>query len=55
METTLDDRYVVFVRQTTGGQGVDSAERELGTCSTYEEALWVRREYGGPLRKCIIR
>jgi hypothetical protein len=56
MQSTLDDRFVVYVRDE--GR-VDSfygpVERELVSCSTYEEAEWVRQECAGPNRKCIIR
>jgi len=56
MQATLDECFVVFVREDrpTDGTG-PPPERELVSCPTYEEALWVRREYGGNKRNCIIR
>jgi len=56
MEATLDDRFVVFVRELAEPKSVGlPAERPLVTCSSYEEAQWVRREYATRMRKCIIR
>jgi hypothetical protein len=56
MNATLDDRYIVFVREEAEPDA-DSVpfERELVTCSTYEEAQWMRRQLSTPTRKCIIR
>jgi hypothetical protein len=57
METTLDDRYVVFVREepVPGRRMLLPVERELVTCASYKEARWVQRECSTPKRKCIIR
>jgi hypothetical protein len=56
MESSVDDRFVVFVRDLGAPHfTLAEAERELVTCSTYEEARWVRRENGTATRKCIIR
>jgi len=56
MSTALDDCFVVFVRDEGSPEyGVAPRERELVACSTYAEAECVRRENGGPTKKCIIR
>jgi len=56
METNLEERFVVFVRDMAApGYREELEERELIACPTYEEAQWVRREYGSRTRKCIIR
>lgn len=46
---------MVFVRTDLGRSLHDVDERLLVRCSTYEEARWVRQEYQGPSRSCIIR
>lgn len=56
MPATLDDCFVVMIREKDcTGETPAQIERELVTCATYEEAQWVRRECGGPNRRCIIR
>ena len=56
MDRIQDDCFVVFVRTDPAhARRPDAAERPLVSCSTYEEARWVRQEYEGPGRKCIIR
>jgi hypothetical protein len=56
MEAILDDRFVVFVRERRPvGKFHMALERQLTTCSTYEEAKAVSRECSGPARQCIIR
>jgi hypothetical protein len=56
MEAILQDCYVVFARELiTPGRVAYARERELVTCSSYEEARWVQRECTSPTRQCIIR
>jgi hypothetical protein len=51
-----EDQFVVFVREDRpSAAGPEAWERELVSCPTYEEALWVCREMRGPHRKCIVR
>ena len=56
MQATLDDCYVVVIRDTeANGDTRILRERELVTCPTYEEALWVKRECTNARRSCVIR
>ena len=56
MEDVLTDRFIVFVRDDRRSPDRPQlVERELVTCPTYEEARWIRQEYGRTGRKCIIR
>ena len=54
MDELQQDRYVVFVRDKDRG-APHLIERELVSCVSYEEARWVRREYGQKSRDVIIR
>lgn len=56
MGNSFEDRFVVFVRGDSAScEGPEAVERELVSCSTYEEADWVRHEYGQNVRRCVIR
>ena len=56
MDQIFEDRFDVFIREDEPHtHGRSQHERPLVSCATYEEAQWVRREYAGPHRKCIIR
>ena len=56
METTQQDQFAVYLRQRwDAGHAPEEVERLLVSCSTYEEACWVRRENNAPGRECIIR
>jgi hypothetical protein len=56
MATALEDSFTVFIRsERQPDQFPEAVERELVTCSSYEEAEWVRLENEAPGRKCIIR
>jgi hypothetical protein len=57
MEAILDDRFAVFVREllVAGRPPRLPTERQLTTCSTYEQARAVCRECNGPTRQCVIR
>lgn len=56
MDELQQDQYVVFVRERNRDKDVSSLmERELVACGSYEEARWVRREYGQKSRDVIIR
>jgi hypothetical protein len=56
MDTSLEERFEVFLRdRSKAGQAWEAKERKLVTCSSYEEAQWVRRECSSPTRSCIIR
>jgi len=56
MQATLDDSFVVFVREKRPTKhGTELIERELASCRTHEEAEWVRKENSSRNRKCVIR
>lgn len=55
MESSQDDRFVVFVRHHGQSYSPDRAERPLATCSTYAEARRIRREFHYTARECVIR
>jgi len=56
VDTTPDDRYVVFVRLAPGSavppQAVEQTEID---CDSYEEARRVRQQYRRWPGECIIR
>lgn len=54
MDEFQQDCYVVFVRDKEI-RAPHMIERELVSCNSYEEARWVRREYGQKSRDVIIR
>ena len=54
MDEFDQDCYVVFVRDSERGDP-HLIERQLVSCGSYEEARWVRREYGQKSRDVIIR
>jgi hypothetical protein len=55
MESSLDDRFIVFVREPGPGCGPQLAERPLVICSSYAEARRIRRELQHAARECVIR
>jgi len=56
MESSHDDRFIVFVRQYgCPSYRPDLAERPLAICSSYAEARRIRREFHYTARECIIR
>ena len=56
MESVLDDRFVVFLRQDRSGSSrPDHAERPLIACSSYEQARRIQRHLHHSYRDCVIR
>ena len=54
MTLIADDCFVVYVRERKAHRH-HPVERQLVSCSSYQEAEMVRRENQGPERHCIIR
>jgi hypothetical protein len=56
MESVLDDRFIVFIRQDRGNSNrPDHSERALVTCASYEEARRVQRYLRHAERASVIR
>ena len=56
MDTVHDDGFVVFVRNAPSYTGSpETVEREVGSCSTYEEARRIRGECHDRAHMCVIR
>jgi hypothetical protein len=56
MESILDDRFVVFLRQDRSHSSrPDHAERPLASCSSYQEARRIQRQLQHTYRDCVIR
>jgi hypothetical protein len=56
MESSHDDRFIVFLRQHRGSSSQpDLAERPLVACSSYAEARRVMKEFQYTARECVIR
>jgi hypothetical protein len=56
VENIPEDRFIVYVRDLLRCDSKpESAELELVSCPSYEQAKWIRQELSGPHRKCIIR
>jgi len=54
MNMVLDDCFVVYVREKKMNRH-RPMERQLVSCSSYQEAEMVRKENQAPDRHCIIR
>ena len=55
-ESVHEDLFVVYVRDLSAAHaGPENAEVELVSCSSYEDASWIRQEFSSRYRKCIIR
>lgn len=56
MESSQDDRFIVFLRQPRGtSYQPDLVERPLVSCSSYAEARRVLKEFHYTARECVIR
>ena len=56
MESSQDDRFVVFLRQPRGSSDQpELAEQPLVTCSSYAEARRILKEFHYTARECVIR
>jgi hypothetical protein len=56
MGTSLDDRFMVFVRaETSCLDNPDSVEEPIILCASYEEARRFQRLFHQSRRNCVIR
>jgi hypothetical protein len=55
MDTVYDDCFVVYSHADVGSDPPQDVEREMTTCSTYEEACRYRQEFDRTGQHCIIR
>jgi hypothetical protein len=56
MGTSLDDRFMVFVRaETSCTDHPDALEEPIILCASYEEARRIQRFYHQSHRSCVIR
>jgi hypothetical protein len=56
MESSQDDRFIVFLRQPRGASyQPDLAEQPLASCSSYAEARRILKEFHYTARECVIR
>jgi hypothetical protein len=56
METSPDDRFIVFLRSPRGSScQLALAEEVVATCSSYAEARRILKELLYAARECVIR
>jgi hypothetical protein len=56
MESSQDDRFIVFLRQPRGAwYPPDLAEQPLASCASYAEARRILKAFHYTARECVIR
>jgi hypothetical protein len=56
MTSVPEDRYLVYVRADRSHSfPPEECERYLTSCSTYEDARRIQREFRSNSRECVIR
>lgn len=56
MDTVYEDRFVVYLLEDLSSRASpEMVEQEVVSCSSYEEARRIRREYHASARECVIR